>query len=81
MARPSPSHPRTKGSILERREVGTEQTTRQEDFRLPIVRVAIVIIISERIANFVTILISMREANGMVACPIVLYVSGRRRAA
>jgi hypothetical protein len=37
-----------------------------------------VIIISERIANFVIILISMREANGMVACPIVLCVSGRR---
>ena len=36
------------------------------------------IIISERIANFVIILISMREANGMVACPIVLCVSGRR---
>jgi hypothetical protein len=44
----------------------------------PIVRAAIVIIISARIANFVIVLISMREANGMVACPIVLCVSDRR---
>ncbi len=36
------------------------------------------IIISERTANFVIILISMREANGVVAYPIVLCVSGRR---
>jgi hypothetical protein len=77
VARPPHSHPRTKGSIPERREVGIE-TTQQEDFRLPIARAAIVIIISERIANFVIILISMREANGVVACPIVLCVSGRR---
>jgi hypothetical protein len=77
VARPPHSHPQTKGSIPERREVEIE-TTQQEDCRLPIVRVAIAIIISERIANFAIILISMREANGMVACPIVLCVSGRR---
>jgi hypothetical protein len=77
VARPPHSHPRTKGSTPERREVGIE-TTRQEDFRLPIARAAIVIIISERIANFVIILISMRKASGWVACPIVLCVSGRR---
>ena len=52
--------------------------TRWEDIRLPIVRAAIAIIISERIANLILILISMHVANGMVAWPIVLYVDGRR---
>ena len=40
--------------------------TRWEDIRLPIARVAIAIIISEKIANFIIILISMHEVNGMV---------------
>ena len=52
--------------------------TRQEDIRLPIVRAAIVIIISEGIANLILILISMHEANWMVAWQIVLCVDGRR---
>ena len=52
--------------------------TRWEDIRLPSVRVAIAIIISEKIANFILILISMHEVNGMVVLPIVLFVDGRR---
>ena len=52
--------------------------TQWEDIRLPIVRVAIVIIISEKIANFIIILISMHEVNGMVVRLIVLFVDGRR---
>jgi hypothetical protein len=66
VARPPHTHPQTKGSTPERREVGIK-TTWQEDFRHPIARAAIEIIINERIANFVIILISMREANGVVA--------------
>ena len=78
MARLPPSHPLTKGSIPDRTEVDTELMTRWEDIRLPIVRVAIAIIISEKIANFIIILISMHEVNGMVVWLIVLFVDGRR---
>ena len=52
--------------------------TRWEDIRLPILRVAIAIIISEKIANFILILISMHDVNGMVVWPIVLFVDGRK---
>ena len=78
MARLPPSRPLIKGSIPDRTEVDTEQMTPWEDIRLPIVRVAIAIIIREKIANFIIILISMHEVNGMVVWLIVLFVDGRR---
>ncbi len=54
------------------------QSGERSKSRRPSRRTAIAIIISERIANFAIILISMREAIGMIACPILLYASGRR---